>query len=108
MAALVVGAVITLPSRTTANRLRGSGSATNRVVTFENWGVPLPLKTMLTAQVPVLTPWLEVIVPALASAIVLPATSMGPRMKTTDPSSWQVIKGLFAGARLVSTDLSVE
>jgi len=59
--------------------LRGAGSETRRVVTFAKSLVPWALNTMLTAHSPVLTPWLDWIVPALASVMSEPSVSTGPR-----------------------------
>ena len=93
---------MTLPSSTIAKRLRTSlvPKANSRCVTLANWSVPLPLKTMFTAQVPVFAPCVVVMRPLLASAIVSPDTSTGPRMYLKLPSVSQVTKGSSAGATL--------
>ena len=46
----VTGAEITPLSSTMANRLRGSWSATNRVVTLPNWSAPVLSNSRLTCQ----------------------------------------------------------
>ena len=103
--AFVVGAEMMRPSSTIANWFRTPVRAFSRAVTLPNSSEPLALKTMLTAQTPVLTPWLLEFWPLVASEIVSPATSTGPRMYLY---CWrpfwatsQVMSGLPAGATFV-------
>ncbi len=101
MTAFVVGAEMMRPSSTIANWLRTPVSALRRVVTLPNSCEPLELKTMLTAHWPVVVPWLLVTTPLVASVMVSPATSTGPRMYLRWPLTSQVISGWSAGATFV-------
>ncbi len=101
MTAFVVGAEMMRPSSTIANWFFTPVSALSRVVTAANSLVPVALNTMLTAHWPVLTPWLLELSPLVASVIVSPATSTGPRMYLYWPASSQVMSGFFGSATFV-------
>ncbi len=94
----VTGAEMTSLSSTNANWLRGDSSVIRRVDMSPNCFVPSPSKTRLTDHVPVLTPWLDCWRPLVASEIVLPSTSTGPRTYFAAPSSEQAMIARSAGA----------
>src|SRR3954449_7028358 len=95
IASLVVGAETTRLSSTMANRLRSPCRVASREVTLPNLFAPSPEKVRLTCQPPVVNPCELVWSPAVAPVTSVPISSAGPSRYFSEPSSAQVMNGLF-------------
>ncbi len=97
------GSVMTSPSRTIANWLRGRSSGSRRSLTFSNFAPAVLLNLMSTTHWPVLAPVLVDATAATALVTEVPDNSTGPRMNFSVPVESQVMSGFESGARFALT-----